>query len=248
MPTRKSKSELAVMREAGRLLAGILAELAGLAEPGRITSEFEERAQALLKEREVTSPFQGYQGYPFATCLSVNEEVVHGMPGEHVLRDGDLVGIDLGLTQGGLMVDGAITAGVGEVSEESKGLMAVTKEALRIGVEQAKVGNYTGDIGSAIQRYVEGEGFSVIRSLTGHGIGRELHEPPDVPNFGKAGSGTRLEEGMTICIEPMVAVGNGETVIRPGEWPVRTKDGSHAAHFEHTVVVTKAGPMILTEA
>lgn len=248
MITRKNAAELAIMRDAGRLLAQILGELSALVTVGQTTMAFEGRAQKLLKEAGVTSPFQGHEGYPYATCISVNAEVVHGMPGERVLGAGDLVGIDLGVAKDGLMVDGAVTVAVAPVGEADTRLLRVAEEALVVGIEQVRAGGRVGDISAAVQRHVEAAGFSVVRALTGHGIGRSLHEEPSVPNFGRAGTGPELEEGMTICIEPMITAGGSEVVIRPGTWPVVTLDGSRAAHVEHTVAVTKDGPVILTEA
>lgn len=246
MITPKSTAELATMREAGRILTRILGELSGLAMAGKTTLAFEDKAQELLDGAGVTSPFQNYEGYPYATCISVNAEVVHGMPGERVLKAGDLVGIDLGVVKDGLMVDSAVTVAVGPPSEVDARLLRVAEEALALGIDQARAGGRVSDISEAVQRHVEAAGFSVVRALSGHGIGRSLHEEPSVPNFGRAGTGPRLEEGMTICIEPMITAGGPEVVIRPGEWPVVTLDGSHAAHVEHTVAVTKDGPMILT--
>jgi methionyl aminopeptidase len=247
----KTPGEVEIMAGAGKILAEILAELKRLIETAPALEEqvIENRAQELLSKFNVRSPFQGHEGYPFATCVSVNEEVVHGLPdGGASLKPGDLVGIDLGVVKDGLMVDAAITVPVGKPSAEDARLIRVAEEALELGIREARVGGATGDIGAAVQRHVEAAGFSVVRQLTGHGIGRSLHEEPSVANFGRVGEGPRLEAGMTICIEPMITAGGSEVTVTPGEWPVVTADGSRAAHVEHTVLVTADGPRILTEA
>ena len=237
------------MKSGGRILAEILDELGRLALPGRSAMEIELRAQELLRDAGVSSPFEGYQGYPFASCVSINDEVVHGLPErEKVIQEGDLVGIDLGLkTRGGLLVDSAITVGAGEISSEDRRLLEVAKMALEDGIAEARAGNRVGDIAAAIEGRVRGAGFRVIRNLCGHGIGRKLHEEPEVPNFGKPGEGASLAVGMTICVEPMVAISSDRVVIVPQQWPARTSDGSRSAHFEHTVAITAEGPLVLTE-
>jgi methionyl aminopeptidase len=237
------------MAGAGKILAEILEELKRLIETAPALEEqvIENRAQELLSKFNARSPFQGHEGYPFATCVSVNEEVVHGLPDRGAsLKPGDLVGIDLGVVKDGLMVDAAITVPVGKPSTEDARLIRVAQEALELGIREARVGGATGDIGAAVQRHVEAAGFSVVRQLTGHGIGRSLHEEPSVPNFGRVGEGPRLEAGMTICIEPMITAGGSEVTVTPGEWPVVTADGSRAAHVEHTVLITAEGPRVLT--
>lgn len=243
----KTSEEIEKIRAAGKILALILDDLTGMVAPGIRTMQLEERAQELLKKNEVTSPFQGYEGYKHATCISVNEVVVHGVPGELIIGDGDIVGIDLGVTLGGWNSDSARSVVAGKASLADQRLLDVTKQSLAEGIKMAVIGNHVGDIGAKVQSVVEAAGFSVVRSLAGHGIGRELHEAPEVPNFGHAGEGEELKEGMVICIEPMVAAGNYEVVADYGEWPVRTADGSRSAHFEHTIAITKNGPDILTK-
>jgi methionyl aminopeptidase len=202
--------------------------------------------QELFAAEGVYPAFRGYRGYPASACVSVNDEVVHGIPGERVLREGDIVGIDLGAVKGGYYADAAWTYPVGEVSQDAKRLLNVTREALFQGLAAAKAANQVGDISNAVQKYVEMQGYSVVRDLVGHGIGRAMHEEPNVPNFGKPKTGPRLETGMTICIEPMVNAGSREVETLSDKWTVVTKDGTLSAHFEHMIVVTPTGPDILT--
>jgi methionyl aminopeptidase len=242
----KTPEEIEKIRAAGKILVQILDDLSGMVAPGIRTIELEERAQELLRENSVTSPFQGYEGYRHATCISVNEVVVHGVPGELVIGDGDIVGIDFGVTLDGWNADSARSVIAGQASPEDQKLLDVTQQALTEGIKKAVIGNHIGDIGAKVQAIVESAGFSVVRSLAGHGIGRSLHEAPEVPNFGHPGEGEELKEGMVICIEPMVNAGGYEVVADYGEWPVRTADVSRAVHFEHTIAITKNGPDILT--
>ena len=240
------------MAEAGRRLAHILHVLAGEVRTGIQTKELDRRAHELILHGGDAPAFLGYvpggtvKPFPATICVSVNETVVHGLPGEYSIRDGDIVKLDLGLVHEGFYSDSAVTVGVGKISEESKRLIHATEEALRRGIEKAIPGNTVGDIGHAIQECIWNEGFSVVRSLAGHGVGRALHENPMVFNFGKRGKGEELRPGMVIAIEPMVAAGGGATKQMKDDSFV-TADGSLSAHFEHTVAITKQGPRILTQ-
>ena len=216
--------------------------------PGKCTFEFEELVLEICEKKRVRPAFKGYRGYPYALCVSINEEVVHGMPSkEKYLKEGDIVSFDFGVVYEGYFGDAALTVGVGEVSEEAKRLMKVTEEALYKGIEKASFGNRIGDISHAIQKHVESNGFNVIRDFVGHGIGRNLHEPPEIPNFGKPGRGPKLEIGMTIAIEPMVSAGDYRIEILKDGWTAVTKDRSLSAHFEHSIVITPKGPEILSK-
>lgn len=248
MPTNliKSAAEIELMAQGGRKLAAILDEVASQIRAGMTTQEVEDIAAELIKQSGGQSTFKGFHGYPAVSCISVNDEVVHGLPGKRLIKDGDTVGVDLGLRWKGYCTDAAITVPVGRVPDKTKELIAVTEEAFRLGTEQAKVGNRTGDIGHAIQQYVEDAGFGVVRDLTGHGIGRNPHEEPSVPNFGKPGTGEALKEGMVIAIEPMVTEGKYQVKQLSDGWTIVTTDGQNAAHYEHTVAITKAGPKVLT--
>ena len=247
MITLKSKSEIEKMRAAGAIVAETLAQITSGIVPGKTTThDLDAMAEAIIVDRGAVPSFKGYRGYPAVTCISVNDEVVHGIPGPRVLRDGDIVGIDLGAILDGYHGDSAMTVAVGEVSDEAKKLMRVTREALFAGIRQALVGNRLGDISNAIQRHAEKNGFSVVRDLVGHGIGKNMHEEPQVPNFGKPGKGPLLEDGMTIAIEPMLNAGTYQIEVLPDHWTIITRDGSLSAHFEHTVAITKGGPQILT--
>lgn len=244
---RKTIEEVELMAEGGQKLATVLQAVAQAVRPGISTQELEEMADRLLREAGGEPSFKGFHGYPAATCISVNEEVVHGIPGTRVLEAGDVVGIDVGLRYKGFCTDTAITVPVGKISHEAQKLLDVTREALSIGLEQVKPGNRIGDISAAIQQYVEPFGYGIVRDLTGHGIGRSPHEEPSIPNFGKAGTGPVIEEGMVLAIEPMVTLGRPEVKQLDDEWTIVTLDGSPAAHFEHTVAVTADGCQILTK-
>ena len=200
-----------------------------------------------LEELGAEASFKGYQGFPSHLCVSVNGEVVHGIPGERILEEGDIVSLDLGVSYRGFHADGAITVGIGEVSRQAKELMAATEGSLQAGIAAARCGGHLGDISAAIQSYVESRGFSVIREYTGHGVGRALHEEPQVPNFSTGGKGILLQKGMTLAIEPMVTAGDWRTKLAPNQWTVLTADGSLSAHFEHTIAITETGPEILTD-
>ncbi|MCX6550801.1 MAG: type I methionyl aminopeptidase [Acidobacteria bacterium] len=242
----KSPAELARMRAANELVADVLVDLRAMVQPGVTTAELDAFAEARVRRAGAVPAFKGYHGFPATLCTSVNEEVIHGIPAPRALRDGDIVSIDLGVVLGGFFGDAAITVPVGPVSREAADLLRVTEESLYLGIEQARVGGRVSDIGHAVQQHVEAHGFSVVREFVGHGVGTALHEEPQVPNYGPAGRGPRLSEGMTLAIEPMVAMGKAAVKVLGDGWTAVTKDRSLAAHFEHTVAVTAAGPVILT--
>jgi methionyl aminopeptidase len=243
----KTPAEIARIREACLVVHEILEELARAAVPGVTTAELDRLAASLTREKGATPAFLGYHGYPASLCISVNDEVVHGIPSQRrVLRDGDIVGLDFGVVKDGFYGDAARTVPVGRASPDAMRLLEVTREALLAGVAAAVVGGHVGDIGAAVQGHVEGRGFSVVREFVGHGIGRRLHEPPQVPNFGRPGGGKRLDPGLVLAIEPMVNAGNADVELLDDGWTAVTADGSLSAHFEHTVAVTENGPEILT--
>ncbi|MFH0793929.1 MAG: type I methionyl aminopeptidase [bacterium] len=242
----KSPEEIAKMQAAGGLLRDIRERMVQLVRPGVTTLSIDRKVRQWIEENNARPAFLGLYGFPATICTSINEEVVHGIPSERQLVEGDLISFDLGLIKDGFFVDTAVTVAVGEVDEESRRLMEVTSTALEIAIEQARPGVRLGDLGQAIQTYVEGQGFNVVRDYTGHGIGRQLHEDPKIPNFGQAGTGPRLMEGMVICLEPMVCVGTWKTRTLDDHWTVVTADGKRAAHFEHTVAITASGPRVLT--
>lgn len=248
MIVKKTAQEIEKMRAAGAMVARCLREISEFIEPGKTTTQdIDAKAEELIRNYGGIASFKNYRGYPNTVCVAVNEEVVHGIPGNRVLVPGDIVGIDLGVILEGWHGDSALTVAVGgQASPEAAALMKVTKEALFKGIEQAKIGNRVSDIGHAIQTYAERRGYSVVRELVGHGIGRNLHEEPNVPNYGRPGKGARLEEGMTLAIEPMVNIGGFEVETLRDNWTVVSKDRSLSAHFEHTVAITKNGPDILT--
>lgn len=246
----KSAHELALMREAGRIVAEVLERLREVVAPGITTGDLERIAGEIIVEQYGAIPsFKGYRGFPGIVCTSINEEIVHGIPGKRVLNEGDIVSVDVGVIHKGYHGDAAITVAVGNVDVESQRLMAVTAEALRIGIEAAKPGNWTSDISRAIQAYVEAQGYSVVREYTGHGIGRQMHEEPQIPNYydPRLGGRVRLRPGMTFALEPMVNIGGWQTRVLDDNWTVVTADGTRSAHFEHTVAVTKNGPEVLTK-
>lgn len=236
------------MRRSGRIVRQVLEELRAMVRPGLSTMDLERAAEAKIQELGAKPAFKGYIDYPCVLCTSVNQEIVHGIPSEkRVLKEGDIVSIDCGVVLDGYYGDAAITVPVGDgVDAETRKLLAVTEASLYRAIEQARVGNTVGDVGAAVQQYVEAEGFSVVREFVGHGIGRQLHEEPQVPNYGVAGQGPRLREGMVLAIEPMVNAGRPETRVLDDKWTAVTADGSISAHFEHCVAVTKDGPVILT--
>jgi methionyl aminopeptidase len=234
------------VRAAARIVARTLQEMGRAVRPGITTAELDRLAETVIRDLGARPAFKGYRGYLHSICASVNEEVVHGVPGERALKEGDIIGIDVGAEYQGWFGDAARTFAVGAVSDEASRLMRVTEEALMQGLLQARAGNRVGDISHAVQSHVERHGFSVVRDLVGHGIGRQLHEEPTVPNFGAAGKGPRLVAGQVLAIEPMVNVGGHEVVTRTDGWTVATKDGRYSAHFEHTVAVGPDGPEILS--
>ncbi|MCL5109917.1 MAG: type I methionyl aminopeptidase [Chloroflexi bacterium] len=235
------------MREAGRIVAVTLAALREAVKPGVTTAQLDVIAEEMAHRQGAVPSFKGYRGYPASLCASLNQEVVHGIPNpRRVLHEGDIISLDYGVIYKGLQGDGAITVPVGKVSDLARRLMDVTQHALGEGIAQVRPNNRLSDIGHAIQAYVEGEGFSVVRQYVGHGIGRSMHEEPNVPNFGVAGRGPLLKPGMVFALEPMVNVGTYETAVLEDGWTVVTEDGSLSAHFEHTVAVTADGPVVLT--
>jgi methionyl aminopeptidase len=243
----KSPREVDEMRLPGTIVAGAHAVVREMVRPGVTTGEIDRAVEAYIRERGGTPAFKGYRGYPASVCASVNEEVVHGIPGDRVLEEGDIVGVDIGVKAGGFFGDAAQTLPVGEISAEVRNLLRVTREALYLGIEQAHPGRRIGDLSHAVQTHVESAGYSVVRSLVGHGIGRSMHEEPQVPNFGKPGKGPELKAGMVLAIEPMVNAGTHDVEVLEDEWTVVTRDGKPSAHFEHSVAITEDGPVILTE-
>jgi methionyl aminopeptidase len=245
----KSPDELKTMRQAGRINAEIMATVKNLIQPGVSTADLNAAAEDVLKKHGCYSPFKGYSEppYPASICTSVNEELVHGIPSKkRILHEGDIVSADCGTVFEGFVADSAFTAGVGEISPEAKRLLEVTESALYASIEKMRVGFRTGDISAAMQNYVESRGLHVTREYTSHGVGREMHEGPMVPNFGSAGSGMPLRPGMTIAIEPMVLIGTHETRVLRDKWTVISADKSLTAHFEHSVAVTEGDPLLLT--
>jgi len=247
MVVLKTSRELGIMKEACRISAGALQTVGKAVEPGVTTAELDALAEKYIRSQGGVPNFKNYHGYPATACISVNNEVIHGIPStKRVLKAGDIVSVDLGAMFNGYHGDNAATFACGDVSAEAKRLMQATKDALYEGIKAATAGSRIGDIGCAVQRTVEAAGFSVVRQYVGHGIGTQLHEAPEVPNFGTAGRGIRLLPGMTLAIEPMVNAGGYDVKVLPDGWTVLTKDGSLSAHFEHTVVITPDGPKIMT--
>ncbi len=245
----KSQQEVALMREAGRVNALALAAVRELIRPGVTTAELNSAAEEVIRKHGGIPTFLKYPGsypYPGTICVSINEELVHGIPGKRKLRAGDIVSVDCGTTLEGFVGDAAFTAGVGEISPLAKRLIETTEQALYEGIQQMRPGNRTGDVSSAIQRFVEARGFNVPREYTGHGVGRKMHEGPQVPNYGTPGRGPLLRTGMTIALEPMLLAGSYKTRVMPDEWTVVSADGALTAHFEHSVAVTENEPFILT--
>jgi methionyl aminopeptidase len=244
---RKSAAEIAIMREGGRCVAKVLERMKQVVKPGIATTEIEREADRISRELDIVPAFKGYNGYPACICVSVNEEVVHGIPSEdRFLAEGDIVGLDFGALRKGFYSDAAVTLAVGRVDEETQRLLDVTSEALKRGIAEARVGNRIGDISNAVQSYVEESGFSVVKVFVGHGIGRNLHEEPQIPNYGERQWGVRLKKGMTLAIEPMVNAGTDDVKVLADGWTAVTTDGRLSAHFEHTVAVTDDGPLIVT--
>ena len=242
----KTPRQLRYMRQAGKIVAEVLALLGEHVAPGATTAELDALAEAEIRKRGAMPSFKGYHGYPCTICASVNEQIVHGIPGEYRLQEGDILSIDVGAIYKGWHGDAALTYAVGRPSAEAERVMAATREALRRGIEAASPENRLGDIGFAIQSWVEAQGFAVVQGFCGHGIGRALHESPEVHNTGAAGAGVKLRPGMTIAIEPMVAVGDPGVIVLDDGWTAVTADGSLSAHYEHSIVITNNGPEILT--
>jgi methionyl aminopeptidase len=246
MIIRKGPAEIERIARAGELVAATIAHVGERLEPGVTTGELDRIADGFIRGRGGIPTSLGYKGYPAAICISPNEMIVHGIPGSYRVEDGDLITIDVGVTLDGSIADSAYTFPVGDVDPEAQRLLDVCQAALTAGIEQARIGNRVGDVSHAIQEVVEGAGFSVVRSLVGHGVGRYYHEDPHVPNFGEPGRGPRLVEGMTIAIEPMITAGGDDVYVHEDGWSISSSDGSLAAHFEHTVAITDDGPRILT--
>ena len=247
MIVRKSQAEIEGMARAGRLVAETIAHVGEQIRPGITTRELDRIGEDYIVSHGGIPTSKGYRGFPAALCISPNAMVVHGIPGDYVVQEGDLLTIDVGVTLDGLVADSAYTFGVGEIDPEAQRLLDVCQAALAAGVEQARPESRVGDISHAIQTVVEGAGFAVVRSLVGHGVGRSYHEDPQVPNFGEPGRGARLVPGMTLAIEPMITAGAPGVYLHDDEWSISTDDGSLSAHFEHTVAVTDDGPRVLTE-
>jgi len=249
----KSKEDIAAIRAGGRILARVLRAVAEAVHPGLSTADLDAMAEKLIRDAGGTPAFKGYKAfgaqaaYPATLCTSVNDEVVHGIPSVHsILKEGDIIGLDIGMQYEGRYTDMAVSVAVGKTDDRAQRLIAVTKKSLDIAISKVCSGVSIGDIGDAVQTYIEAQGFGIVRDLVGHGVGHEVHEDPVIPNFGKSGHGPKLQEGMVIALEPMVTEGSWRVKIDADEWTWRTKDGSRAAHFEHTILVTKDGAEVLT--
>jgi methionyl aminopeptidase len=251
MIIRKSEHEIAQMARAGEIVAETLSLLGRHVQPGTTTGELDRIADEFIRSRGGTPTFKGYRGpypYPASICTSPNDVVVHGIPDGYELREGDVLSVDVGVTLDGFVADSAYTFAVGDIDAEAERLLEVCNAALHAGIEHAQAGGKLTDISHAVQRVTEDAGFSVVKSLVGHGVGRSMHEDPQIPNYGEPGRGPTLAPGMTLAIEPMINAGGQEVVVRPDQWTIATADGSLSAHFEHTVAVTEEGPRILTAA
>ncbi|MBU5425822.1 type I methionyl aminopeptidase [Tissierella pigra] len=243
----KTQEQMENMKKAGEILANLHKEIAKMIKPGISTMEIDKFVEKYLEERGAYPEQKGYHGYPYATCASINDEICHGYPRVEPLKDGDIVTIDMVVNLNGWLADSAWSYAVGDISDEARKLLDITKEALYKGIEKAVVGNRLGDIGHAIQSFVESQGYSVVRDFVGHGIGKNMHEDPQVPHYGVPGRGQRLVEGMVITIEPMINMGTYHMKIDDNEWTARTVDGKLSAQYEHTLGITKDGPIILTD-
>jgi methionyl aminopeptidase len=246
MIIRKSKLEIERMRAAGQIVARVLKKLSEMVEPGLTTLELDHEAERMIVGAGAYPTFKGYRGYPRSICASINDEVVHGIPGKRKLREGDIIGIDCGATYMGYVGDAAVTLPVGNVSEPVRQLLDATRKSLYRAIEKCRIGNRLGDVCNAVQTCVEPLGYSIVRNYCGHGVGRAMHEEPQVPNYGKPGTGPVLREGLVIAIEPMINLGHEDVKVLSDGWTVITMDGQPSAHFEHTVAITKEGPQILT--
>jgi methionyl aminopeptidase len=248
MIIRKSENEIEAMGRAGRVVADTLALLGESLRPGVTTKELDQIAEEYIRSQGGVPTFKGYHGFPASICASPNSMVVHGIPGEYRLEDGDLLSVDVGVTLNGFVADSAYTFAIGSISDETQRLLEVGQAALEAGIAEARAGNHVGDISAAVQRTVEEAGFSVVKSLVGHGIGRSMHEEPQIPNWGEPARGPLLATGMTLAIEPMINAGSADVFVADDRWSISTNDGSLSAHFEHTVAVTDGEPRILTAA
>ncbi|HYH28397.1 MAG TPA: type I methionyl aminopeptidase [Actinomycetota bacterium] len=247
MIIRKSPEEIARMRRAGRITADAILRLVDFVKPGLTTAELDAVGERAIRDAGATPSFVGYRGFPASICTSVNDQVVHGIPGERVIEEGDLLSLDVGAIWEGYHGDSAVTVIVGEPpSDEAEKLVRVTEDALEAGISQLRVGGRLSDVGAAVQQLVEGAGFSVVREYVGHGIGQSMHEDPPIPNFGEPGRGPKIAPGLVVAIEPMVNIGGWETRVLSDDWTVVTADGSLSAHFEHTIAITDDGPEVLT--
>jgi methionyl aminopeptidase len=243
---RKTPEEIDAMAEAGEIVAQCLAMLAGLVRPGATTADLDRAAEKFIRTRGGEPAFKGYRGFPASICTSPNSMVVHGIPGKYALQRGDVLSLDVGVEYGGWVADAAVTVALRPQSPTAAKLLKATREALELGIDQVRPGNRIGDVSHAVQQRVEQDGLSVIRTLVGHGIGRQMHEDPQVPNYGEPGRGPVLEEGMVICVEPMVSAGRQGVRMGDDNWAIYSEDGALTAHFEHTIAVTAEGPRILT--
>jgi len=243
----KSHNDIALIKRSGAILAAVMQKLQVSLRPGMTTLDIDELSAELIRKEHALAAFKGYKGFPGTACISVNDEIVHGIPGSRKILEGDIVSIDLGVNYQGYFSDMAVTLPVGKVDEAKLKLISVAKQSLELGIRQAQVGNYLTDISHSIQSFVEAQGFSVVRQFVGHGIGLALHEEPEIPNFGQPGLGPLLKSGMVLAIEPMINLGGWECEITPNGWTAVTKDGAVSAHFEHTVALTDKGPVILTK-
>lgn len=242
----KTAEETELIRESSLLVSKTLAEIAGLIRPGINTSILDKRAEEFIRDNGGIPAFKGYNGFPYALCISPNDKVVHGFPSKEELKEGDIVSVDCGVIKNNYIGDSAYTFAVGDVSEEIRQLLEVTKECLRRGIEKAVAGNRVGDISFAVQEYAQEHDYGVVKELIGHGVGKELHEKPDIPNYGKRGAGPKLEEGMVIAIEPMINMGTARVKFWDDGWTVSTRDGKPSAHFEHTVAVKRGAADVLS--
>jgi methionyl aminopeptidase len=242
----KSPEDLKMLKRSGEILAQVMQRLQERLRAGMTTQDLDVLSEELIRDSKALAAFKGYKGFPACACVSVNEEIVHGIPGPRVILEGDIVSIDLGVNYAGYFSDMAVTLPVGKVSDDKLKLITVARESLNLGIKQAKPGNYLTDISHSIQSFVESHGFSVVRQFVGHGIGAALHEEPEIPNFGSAGFGPLLKNGMVLAIEPMINAGGWECRVEKNGWTAVTKDGSASAHFEHTVAITDQGPVVLT--
>jgi methionyl aminopeptidase len=242
----KSQKEIEKMRASGQLVGQVLQALREMVEPGITTLEINDAADKMIRDGGAYPTFKGYNGFPFSICASVNEQVVHGFPSNYELQEGDIFSIDVGVTLEGFVGDTATTVPVGRVTEDRLQLIRITEECLRLAIEQCRVGNHVGDIGWAVQAYAEANGYSVVRDYVGHGIGRQMHEDPQIPNYGKPGKGPKIRRGYVFAVEPMINIGSQHTKTLKDGWTVVTLDGQPSAHVEHTIAITEAGPEVLT--